>query len=217
MRPLTLSILFTFFLSSCTFQKRHYQRGFYRAPGSFVKLNSGKNNKLSFHKKKQEEIFSTGNQVSKTGSVKVLKQKREVLQEEMIETKSGDILMSKKSMVRDSLKEAREKNIHKQPIADDPDRNNVARAGFRMAIYALFLLGGAWYSFFNLSLFYVALGLFMLTFIFALVAFITSTSAGKDRVNTNRKGLRYSRFGLIVSFLILAAIAVFFIYTPISI
>ena len=86
-----------------------------------------------------------------------------------------------------------------------------------MSIFSLVFLGGAFYLFFELSgLFYIVLGLLIISFIFALVSFITSVVAEKDHIATNRKGHRYSRFGIIVSLLIIGAIAAFFIFTPIT-
>lgn len=98
----------------------------------------------------------------------------------------------------------------------DPSLNKVAKAGFRMSIYSTIFLAGALILFNEFILFYIVLGLFILAFIFAMVAILTSISANKDKFNTNRKGHRFSRFGLIVSLLILAALAAFFIFTPVT-
>jgi hypothetical protein len=102
---------------------------------------------------------------------------------------------------------------------DIPDEhlNHVAKAGFRLSVFSLLFFLGGLYVFSELALIYITLGLFLISFIFALVALISSISAGKDRIATDRKGLRFSRFGVILSLLIFAAIAAFFILTPIII
>jgi hypothetical protein len=102
---------------------------------------------------------------------------------------------------------------------DVPDEhlNHIAKAGFRLSIFSLLFFLGGLYVFSELALIYITLGLFIISFIFALVALISSISAGKDRIATDRKGLRFSRFGVTLSLLIFAAIAAFFILTPIII
>jgi heme/copper-type cytochrome/quinol oxidase subunit 4 len=96
-------------------------------------------------------------------------------------------------------------------------KNRVPKAAFRVTLFAILFFCVAMYSFFNLQLaFYFVLGILFITFVFALVGFFTSLNSGKDKVSTTRGGRALGIISLLLSLAVFAAIAWFFVNTPID-
>ena len=209
-RCIIISLLLACVLfSSCGVQKRHYTKGFY---SEIFSSETVKFSKHTFPEKLQNNIPAE----------KIISATQIALEENKISVEENfkqKIIISpshKKNII--SVIPKKENITAKSHDIPDPQLNRVAKAGFRLSIYSLLFLGAGLYLFFELAtLFYIVLGVFIIAFIFALVSLLTSIAAGKDRIATNRKGLRFSRFGIIVSLLIIGALAAFFIFTPITI
>lgn len=199
------SIALSLALSSCSLQKRHYRNWFYIENSSSTTSNETK--KTTKHSI-QEKLYT--DVVAHENSPPILIQSEEQV-----------TLASKHETKQLTTSKPRTRNIKPKIIKHDipdPKLNHVPKASFRMICFSILFLAAAFYVFSNLSgLFYVGLGLCFIAFLFAMIAMITSISAGKDRVANDKKGILIARITLILSFLVFAAIALFFIFTPIDI
>jgi hypothetical protein len=207
MKRLLSFLFFSALFFSCSLQKRHYRKGFYLEKNSYV---AEKTSRDLFRKKIIYRTTETIFQVTGPGEI-TAKSNTAGNNTHPIQQLSS-IPKSTKHFY--SLLPLNQKTKHESDEKPDPSLNKVAKTGFRISIYSMLFMAGALILFNESVLFYIVLGLFILAFIFALVALLTSISANKDKFNTDRKGHRFSRFGFILSLLIIAAIATFFIFTP---
>jgi hypothetical protein len=208
MKKLLRSVLFLgVIFSSCSVQKRHYTKGLYLE--SFTTgTKSTEHSTYSAQEKLKQNLTAEKTQ---TFSVPL---NEEVAVANKTKEKKINALSKRKNYISVFPAKISTDTIRHEP--PDPSLNRVAKAGFRMSIFSLVFLSAAIYLLQLDISFYLVLGVFIVALVFALVSLFTSLAAGKDRITTNRKGLRFSRFGIILSLLIFAGIIAFFIFTPFS-
>ncbi len=200
-------------LSSCSLQKRHYRNGFYlehTVSASLPKTTgTKKTTKYSILEKLHTDVTSS---------------KTETLSEFQNTSQEQITIITKNN--QDSYREIKHKtfkpiirNIKHEtakPEIPDPKLNHVAKAGLRMIGFSFLFLAAAFYIFFKVPmLFYFVLGLFLIAFLFALVALLTSISAGKDKIANDKKGILFAKLTFFLSILVFCSIALFIIFTAI--
>lgn len=204
-----LFVLLALLLCSCSVYKRHYTKGLYIE--SSAPAGKSKNISICTFQEKLHSHFATErlpvtviNQNKKeVGNSLCLKQKETIALVQ--KTKQFSVLPVKKI----------KKTVSKPHDVPDEHLNHVAKAGLRLSIISLLFLMGGMYIFFQpWALFYIVFAVFVISFIFALVSVMTSISAHKDKIATDQKGRWYAIFAILLSSLIVVAMAWFLIFTP---